>query len=650
MLQVYKLLFLLSILGLSSLYLEAKDAPHYAVDKIPAELKKNANAVIRSEELSFEVLSSSKGKLSTRYAVTILKEGAVNLSVLRLTYDKLKKVSNIEGTIYDAQGKRVKKIKNDEIKDFSAISGATLFSDNRVKYIDPEYYNYPFTIEYAYSTDYNTLFFMPSWSAYNGYNVSVEKSSFSVTCPSSYKLRYRESHVKANIEDNSTTENTMTYQWNIENFKALASEPMSPYIIELVPNVDLAASSFEMDGIKGSLESWKDIGLFMNQLIKDRDQLPQQTIEEVQALVEGIEDKKEVIAKIYQYSQNKNRYISIQEGVGGWQPFPAETVDRLSYGDCKALSNYTKALLKTVGIKSHYTRILAGSRTYSAPKDFSMNFFNHVILCVPCEKDTVWLECTSSHAPCGYMGDFTDDRYALVVTENGGEYIKTPMFSAEENRQAINSTVQINADNGLLVNAEIKYTGAQYGDEYYQMYRDEKDRRKSIISSIDIANFNLINYDLIDNRESTPVFTKKLELEATNYCTKMGDKTLLKLNVFNASDYVPRFVRNRKNPVYIQRNYSECDTIRFEIPENLKVEALPKAIDLETEYGHYRCKAELADDQIIYYRYFQINKGEYPKEAYEPFREFIEQVSTSDNAKTMLYRLPIKTSDKKITL
>ncbi len=636
MLQVYKTLLFSSIFILLTLVMEAKDAPHYAVDKIPAELTNNANAVIRSEEVSFEVLSSSKGKLTTKYAVTILKEGAVNMSVLKLTYDKLKKVSNIEGTIYDAQGKRVKKIKSDEIKDLSAIDGATLFSDNRIKYIDPEYYNYPFTIEYAYDTDYNTLFFMPSWSAYNGYNVSIENSDFSVTIPSSYELRYRESKVNVSIVDNSTTENTITYHWNINHFKALAHEPLSPYVIDLVPNVELAASSFEMDGINGSLKSWKDIGLFMNELIKDRDLLPQKTIEEIQILIDGLVDKKEIISKIYQYSQNKNRYISIQEGVGGWQPFPAETVDRLSYGDCKALSNYTKALLKTVGIESHYTRILAGSRPYSAPEEFPMNFFNHVILCVPCDKDTIWLECTSSNAPCGYLGDFTDDRHALVVTEKGGEYIKTPMFSAEENRKAINSTIQLNGQNGLIVNADIRYTGAQYGDEYYLLYRDEKDRRKSIINSIDIANFNLLNYDLIDNREASPVFTKKLELEATNYCTKMGDKTLLKLNVFNASDFVPRFVRNRKNPVYIQRNYSECDTIQFDIPENMQVEALPEAVILETAYGKYTSKAELSDNRIIYYRYFQINKGEHPKEAYESFREFLEKVATADNAKTML--------------
>ena len=47
---------------------------------------------------------------------------------------------------------------------------------------------------------------------------------------------------------------------------------------------------------------------------------------------------------VYKYMQEKTRYISVQVGIGGFKPMLAKDVDRLGYGDCKALSNYTKAL------------------------------------------------------------------------------------------------------------------------------------------------------------------------------------------------------------------------------------------------------------------------------------------------------------------
>jgi transglutaminase-like putative cysteine protease len=72
--------------------------------------------------------------------------------------------------------------------------------------------------------------------------------------------------------------------------------------------------------------------------------LPEETKAKMRAL---IGDEKNPIMKaklIYDYVQQKSRYVSIQVGIGGWKPMDASDVDRLGYGDCKGLTNYTKAL------------------------------------------------------------------------------------------------------------------------------------------------------------------------------------------------------------------------------------------------------------------------------------------------------------------
>ena len=61
----------------------------------------------------------------------------------------------------------------------------------------------------------------------------------------------------------------------------------------------------------------------MGQLLEGRDELPEETIQEINSIISQDEAKEEKIKKVYQYSQKKNRYISIQEGVGGWQPIPS---------------------------------------------------------------------------------------------------------------------------------------------------------------------------------------------------------------------------------------------------------------------------------------------------------------------------------------
>ena len=133
----------------------------------------------------------------------------------------------------------------------------------------------------------------------------------------------------------------------------------------------------------------------------------------------------------YEYVQSKTRYVSIQEGIGGLQPFPASIVDKYGYGDCKALSNYTVALLQEVGVKSFYTKIRAGEGEPDLLLDFPAQQTNHVVVAIPNDKDTIWLECTSQTNPFGYTGSFTGDRYALMITEEGGKIARTPSFSAK---------------------------------------------------------------------------------------------------------------------------------------------------------------------------------------------------------------------------
>src|SRR5690606_19691165 len=112
-----------------------------------------------------------------------------------------------------------------------------------------------------------------------------------------------------------------------------------------------------------------------------------------------IPDPKEKAKKIYEFMQAKTRYISVQIGIGGYQPYSAEEVDRLGYGDCKGLTNYMQSLLRVAGIESYYSIVYAGAFKRDIIPDFTSMQGNHVILCLPFKNDTTWLECTDKFSP-----------------------------------------------------------------------------------------------------------------------------------------------------------------------------------------------------------------------------------------------------------
>jgi hypothetical protein len=82
----------------------------------------------------------------------------------------------------------------------------------------------------------------------------------------------------------------------------------------------------------------------------------------------------------------------VQVGIGGWKPMLAGDVDRLGYADCKGLSNYTKALLKEIGVESNYAVIYGGRDIKSMDNEFSSVEGNHVVLCIPNDEKYIWLE------------------------------------------------------------------------------------------------------------------------------------------------------------------------------------------------------------------------------------------------------------------
>ena len=219
------------------------------------------------------------------------------------------------------------------------------------------------------------------------------------------EIRFREQNLPAGCRTEKTVKGIRTLEWKIDSLRALREEPLSPKLVQLTPSVITAPVRFDYCETSGSMNSWSDFGQWISQLIENRDQLPPARTKEIKEMVSGIKDSAQIVRTLYEYMQKRTHYVGIQLGIGGFQPFPAETVDRLGYGDCKALSNYMKALLKVAGIRSDYTVAGASNSQGITMTDFpTANQCNHVILCVPFKKDTIWLECTSQTTPCGYLG------------------------------------------------------------------------------------------------------------------------------------------------------------------------------------------------------------------------------------------------------
>src|SRR6478736_4368473 len=114
-----KNLFIL-IFATTTLFANAGD-PKFPVSAIPEELKKDVNVVIREDQMTFTILSQSKATLHVYLVATILNENGKDHAEKTISYDKLSKVTLFKGSVYDANGESIKRLKSSEIYDQSAF-------------------------------------------------------------------------------------------------------------------------------------------------------------------------------------------------------------------------------------------------------------------------------------------------------------------------------------------------------------------------------------------------------------------------------------------------------------------------------------------------------------------------------------------------
>ena len=519
--------------------------------------------------------------------------------------------------------------------DYSAISGFSLYEDTRVKFIDPNIRKIPFTVEYSYTITFNGLLNYPDWYIYSDYNIAVESSVFKVIAPKDIKIRYlnRNTSIEPDITNN---QDDVEYLWSAKNLKPLRSEPFSLPMKEYAPIVHFAPHDFEIEDYEGNCDTWQNFGKWINLLNENKDKLLPETENEIINIVKNAKNDYEKIQILYNYLQDKTRYVSIQVGIGGWQPFDAETVDRLSYGDCKALTNYMKSMLKVVGIDSYYSLVMAGNDATKLIKEFPSSQFNHAFLCVPLNNDTIWLECTSQRNPFGFIGTFTGDREVLIIDEEGGKVVKTKTYNMDDNHQSRKAMVYLDDFGCGTTDVTTVYKGILYEKVRKILRSDEIDKKKILNNSIQIPEFKIESFKHNEVKEIIPFVEQDLKLTINNYGSKMGDRLLIRLNLMNKIEQVPKDIKNRKSDILIRNSFMETDTIIYKIPDNYFVEDFPKDVILNSEFGSYAMNIENGDQTIKYVRKFKLNKGLYPKDSFDDLKIFYKEIISADKSKVVL--------------
>lgn len=609
----------------------------YSTSLIADSLKINANAVVRLEVCNLNIVSQQKMIFNNRKVITILNENGLEAIRAVENYNKSTSINSIEAIILNSFGKEIKKIKRRDFKDRSSAGGGTLFSENRYLYLDYTPTEYPFTVIYQCEIETSNTAFIPNWMPLENYFVSVEKSILNVNFPDNLGFKKKEFNF-LNFKIVKNLDNSKQISYSATNISAKKSEIYSPLFSDIFPKVMMGLEKFHLENVDGNAQTWSAFGQwYSDKILSATTDLPEQTKNKIKELVGNETDLVKKAKIVYDFVQQKTRYVSIQVGIGGWKPMLASDVDRLGYGDCKALTNYTKALLNIVNVQSYNTILYGDSNKKDIQSDFISMQGNHMILAIPNEKKYIFLECTSQVDPFGYQGTFTDDRDVLIVKPEGGEIVRTKIYEDKCNTQISKGSYALSENGDLSGEIAIISEGSQYNSKYdleTTLPTEKEAHYKDYWNNIN----NLkITKTTFQNDIEKISFTENVDITAANYGTIIENKIIFVANVYNQYTGNIKKIRNRKNPFEIQRGYNDLDEIKIQLPKNFKIEILPKNFELNTKFGDYKTEIIKTDDNnLVYKRTIFIKKGLYKNTEYDEYRLFMEQVNKNDNAKIII--------------
>jgi transglutaminase-like putative cysteine protease len=608
---------------------------NYAVGTIPEELKTDAYAVVRESSESFIQQDERTGIYKKTHVITVLNNNGKSFSDWMIYENKFRELKSFSGTVYNAEGKIIKKIGKKDLNT-TAFSSADLATDDTRTFYQYQPPFYPYTIKYEYEMKYkNGILFYPTFDPVPGFHVALEKADYKLQIPVDYELRSKKQGTDIEPEKTALPSDHL-YKWSLNNIAAVAYEKFAP-VDEIFPAVYFAPEKFCVENKCGNMATWEKYGEWAAELLKGRDQLPQKTIDKVLELTQNISSKREKAKILYEYLQKTTHYVSIQLGIGGWQPMKAEEVVQTGFGDCKALSNYMKSLLKTVDIPSYYT-VISTKKERFFPDFPSFGQANHVILMVPFENDTVLLECTSQILPFGYISSLAGHD-ALAVGDDRSFFYTLPEDDPKENEEINRIQIQLKPDGTGRLDVHSTLKNREFDRLFYELRRADAQEENDLLAGLlRVHKPRISNIRKTEIKSEHPQLDIEFTVDCEDFATQTDSRMLVQINP--ARTALKGLLTGSSRTYDIEMNVTKLqrDTILFHIPEGYTVETKPKATEIQSEYGYFQSKIAEEDGKLIYTQTLEIRKGRYPATEFEEMKKFYNRIETLQNSKISFKR------------
>ncbi len=287
-------------------------------------------------------------------------------------------------------------------------------------------------------------------------------STYILRAPQSRVLYFNTPQLPNLVRTDRVEGNEHVYTFTAANTRKLDSEPGMPGFSEIAAYLHVSTYG-----------SWSDVarwyrGLVAPQLETD-DAIRQAVKDAVRGAPAG--DERARIFAVYGLVLDRTRYVGLEFGIHGYQPYRVAQVFARKFGDCKDKASLLIAMLKEIGVEAHLVLLRTRRNGDLSPSPASLAPFDHVIAYVP--KYDLYLDGTAEFSGAEELP--APDQAVMGLDIAAGKTVRTPVLPPDRNLVTSQWDVMLQKSGDAVVDEALTIHG-QAASEWRQAYQSPSER------------------------------------------------------------------------------------------------------------------------------------------------------------------------------
>jgi hypothetical protein len=233
----------------------------------------------------------------------------------------------------------------------------------------------------------------------------------------------------------------------------------------------------------------------------------------------------------------------------------------------------------------------------------------------------------------GYVHEDIAGHDAIEISEAGGRMVRLPEYADTANlmRTAVNISLTDKGAAGIRFSQKV--LNRQYENYIPLLKMDEKDRQKALQQIVQVAQAEI---GKIDIREYGAMMTIDTEMNSQKYATTTGQRLFVPICPVHHGRSVPNASSERLEDLWFEMGYLDEDDITIAIPEGYEIEARPKDMQIEEEFGSFSFTMQTEGQEIRIKNRLLRKSGSFDKSLFPRLADFIRTINSIYNQKIVL--------------